>query len=128
MINPNSTVSTSNITARILTAINQFFALENWNFGDTFYFTELATYIMSEVSPDITNFVIVPKQAGQYFGSLFEIKCPSDQIFVSCTSATDIVVVSGLTSGNLKTVTGQALTDVTLTQTITSATNGATNG
>ena len=128
MINPNSTVSSSNITARILTAINQFFALENWDFGDTFYFTELSTYIMSQVSPDITNFVIVPKQAGQYFGSLFEIKCPSDQIFVSCASATDIVVVSGLTSGNLKTVTGQALTDVTLTQTITSATNGATNG
>jgi len=128
MINPNSTVSTSNITARILTAINQFFALENWNFGDTFYFTELSTYVMSQLSPDISNFVIVPKQLGQYFGSLFEIKCPSDQIFVSCASATDIVVVSGLTSGNLKTVTGQALTDVTLTQTITSATNGATNG
>jgi hypothetical protein len=127
-INPNSTVSTSNITARILTAINQFFALENWNFGDTFYFTELSTYVMSQLSPDISNFVIVPKQLGQYFGSLFEIKCPSDQIFVSCASATDIVVVSGLTSGNLKTVTGQALTDVTLTQTITSATNGATNG
>ena len=128
MINPNSTVSPSSITARILTAINQFFTLENWDFGDTFYFTELSTYIMSQVSPDITNFVIVPKHAGQYFGSLFEIKCPSDQIFVSCATATDIIVVSGLTSGNLKTVTGQALTDVTLTQTITSATNGAMNG
>jgi hypothetical protein len=126
--NPNSTVSDSNITARILTAINQFFALENWDFGDTFYFTELSTYVMTTLSPDITNFVIVPKQAGKYFGSLFEIKCPGDQIFVSCATTSDIVVVSGLTSNNLKTITGQGLTTLLDSQTITSATNGATNG
>ena len=126
--NINSTVSDSNITARILTAINQFFALENWNFGDTFYFTELATYVMATLAPDITNFVIIPKQAGKYFGSLFEISCPGDQIFVSCATASDIVVVSGLTSTNLKTITGQGLTTLADSQTITSATNGATNG
>ena len=126
--NPNSTISDSNITARILTAINQFFALENWDFGDTFYFTELATYVMTTLSPDITNFVIVPRQAGKYFGSLFEIKCPGDQIFVSCATASDITVVSGLTSNNLKTVTGQGLTTLLESQTIISATNGATNG
>ena len=126
--NPNSTVSDSNITARVLTAINQFFALENWDFGDTFYFTELATYVMSTLSPDVTNFVIVPRQAGKYFGSLFEIKCPSDQIFVSSATANDISVVSGLTSNNLKTITGQGLTSFLDSQVITSATNGATNG
>jgi hypothetical protein len=126
--NASSTVSDSNITARILTAINQFFALENWNFGDTFYFTELATYVMSTLSPDITNFVIVPRQAGKYFGSLFEIKCPGDQIFVSCATASDITVVTGLTSNNLKTITGQGLTTLLDSQTITSATNGASNG
>jgi len=128
VVNPNSTASDSNIIARILTSINQFFALENWNFGDTFYFTELSTYVLTQLAPDITNFVIVPKQAGQYFGGLFEIQCPSNQIFISCAQASDIVVVPGLTSTNLKTVTGSALTQVINTQTITSATNGASNG
>ena len=126
--NSTSTVSDSNITARVLTAINQFFALENWNFGDTFYFTELSTYVMTTLSPDITNFVIVPRQAGKYFGSLFEIKCPGDQIFVSCATASDISVVSGLTSNNLKTITGQGLASLLDSQLITSATYGATNG
>jgi len=127
-MNPSSTVSVSNVTARILTAINQFFALDNWNFGDTFYFSELSTYIINQLAPDITNFVIVPKQSGQYFGSLFEIKCPNDQIFLSCALATDIVIVSGLTSTNLKTVTGSALTNVVNSQNLTSASNGVSNG
>ena len=127
IMNPNSAVSSADVTARILAAINKFFGLANWDFGDTFYFTELSTYVMNQVAPDITNFVIVPKQAGQYFGSLFEIKCPSNQIFLSSATASDIVVVAGLTSANLKTVTGNGLTSVAVTQQITSANYGASN-
>jgi hypothetical protein len=125
MINPSSTVSNANIQARILTAINQFFALENWNFGDTFYFTELSTYVMQQLSPDIISLVIVPNQTGQYFGSLFEIKCPSNGIFLSCATTTDIVVVAGLTNTNLKTVTGTGLASLVTSQQITSANYGA---
>jgi len=123
--NPNSTVSNANVQARILTAINKFFALENWNFGDTFYFTELSTYVMKQLSPDIISFVIVPNQTGQYFGSLFEIKCPSNGIFLSCASTTDIVIVAGLTNTNLKTVTGTGLASLVTNQQITSANYGA---
>jgi hypothetical protein len=126
--NPSSTASDNDIIARIITAFNRFFALENWNFGDTFYFTELSTYVMTQLAPDITNFVIVPKQGSQYFGSLFEIQCPSDRIFVSCATASDINIVAGLTSDNIKTVTGQALNSLVTSQNITSATFGVTNG
>lgn len=121
----SSTASHAAITAKILASINQFFALENWNFGDTFYFTELSTYVLTQLTPDITSFVIVPKQANQYFGSLFEISCPSDSIFISCAQATDISIVSGLTSTNLKTVTGASITTVATSQNITSANTGA---
>ena len=127
IINPTIAVSTADVTARILTAINQFFALQNWDFGDTFYFTELSTYVMNQLAPDITNFVIVPTQSGQYFGSLFEVQCSSNQIFLSCATAKNIVIVSGLTSANLKTVTGEALTTVVSSQNITSANFGASN-
>ena len=126
--NPASTASDNDIIARTISAFNQFFALENWNFGDTFYFSELSTYVMTQLTPDITNFVIVPKQDSQYFGSLFEIQCPSDKIFISCATAQDIAIVSGLTSDNIKTVTGQALNSVVTSQNITSATFGVTNG
>lgn len=125
IINPNSAVSSANVTARILTAINTFFALENWDFGDTFYFTELSTYVMQQLAPDITSFVIVPAQTGQYFGSLFEIQCPGNSIFLSCATTDNIQVVSGLTSTNLKTVTGPGLATASSTQQVTSANYGA---
>ena len=126
--NISSTASDNDIKARILTAINTFFALDNWNFGDTFYFTELSTYVMNQLAPDITNFVIIPKQGDLYFGALFEIKCPSNQIFLSCATSDTIVVVSGFTSANLKTVTGNALTSLVTSQNVTSANFGVTNG
>jgi hypothetical protein len=125
--NPNSTASSNDIVARVIASINEFFALENWNFGDTFYFAELATYIITQLSPDISNFVIVPVQETLYFGSLFEIQCPSNQILISCATAENITVVKGLTSDNLKTVTGQGLKTLTSTQNITSSTFGANN-
>ena len=126
--NPSSTASDNDIVARIIAAFNRFFALENWNFGDTFYFTELSTYVMNQLTPDITNFVIVPKQGNLYFGALFEIQCPSNQILISCATGADINVVAGLTSDNSRTVTGSGLTSVVSSQNITSATFGVTNG
>jgi hypothetical protein len=126
--NPTVAISNSEIQSGVLTAINQFFALENWNFGDTFYFSELATYVIKQMAPNVSNFVIVPSQADQYFGSLFEIQSAGNQLFISCAKASDIHVVSGLTSANLKTVTGSALYNpAILTQTITSAPNGVIN-
>jgi hypothetical protein len=125
MINPSSTASSANVISRIVIAINQFFALTNWDFGDTFYFTELSTYVMQKLAPDIIAFVIVPTQTGQYFGSLFEIQCPSNSIFLSCATANNIRVVSGLTPTNLKTVTGAALATAASNQQITSANYGA---
>jgi VCBS repeat-containing protein len=71
--NPSSTASVNEIKAGVLAAMNKFFALQNWNFGDTFYFAELATYVITQMTPDISNFVIVPLQQDLYFGSLFEI-------------------------------------------------------
>jgi len=119
----NSVVSENDIKSRVITAVNQFFTLDNWNFGDIFYFTELSTYVMTQLTPDITNFIIVPRQDGSYFGSLFEIKCPSDQIFISSATVDDIEIITGITSGNIKSVTGQALSSVS-SQNTTSSTYG----
>jgi hypothetical protein len=126
--NSSSVVSDNDIKARVITAINTFFALDNWNFGDTFYFTELSTYVMNQLVPDITNFVIVPKQTGLYFGSLFEIQCPSNQIFINGATVDDIEIISSITGGNIKSVTGNGLTTITSNQNVTSANYGALNG
>jgi len=99
----NSTRSNSDndLKTRILTAINEFFSIDNWDFGQTFYFSELSTYVMNILTPDITNFIIVPKQ--EYaFGSLYEIKCKSNEIFVSGATTFNIEIIDSMTTSQLK--------------------------
>ena len=63
--NPNTNISNAIIKTRTISAINEFFALDNFDFGDTFYFTELAAYIHNKLAPDLLTVVIVPNQSGQ---------------------------------------------------------------
>ena len=100
--NPEVVISDNDIKAKVLSAMNEFFALENWDFGDNFYFTELSTYVMNRLAPNITNFLIVPKQANLTFGSLFEIKAEKDQIFINGTTVDDIEIISAVTASRIK--------------------------
>ena len=109
--------------------IEEFFALENWDFGDTFYFTELSTYVMTQLSPDISSFVIVPRLGGLGFGSLFEIKSASDQLFVSGATVDDVEIISGITSTAIKSVAGTTTqSTIASQQNITSSNYGVNNG
>ena len=97
--NPASTTSDNDIVSRILSAINRFFVLENWDFGQSFHFSELSAYVMNLLTPDITNFVIVPTVNN--FGSLYEISCQSNEIFISGATAADISVITAMTASQL---------------------------
>lgn len=99
----SSTESTTSLQTRILSAINDFFAIENWDFGQTFNFGELTTYVMNIMTPDITNFVIVPKSTNSSFGSLFQITCQGNEIFVNGATVNDIQIISSLTATELNT-------------------------
>jgi len=90
------------LKTKILAAIENFFSLENWEFGQTFYFSELSTYIMNSLTPDITNFIIVPK-AEIPFGSLYEIACQSNEIFINGASINDIEIIDAITANQIKT-------------------------
>ena len=123
--NEGQVISDNEIKTNVLIAISEFFALENRDFGDTFYFSELATYVMNNLAPTITNFVIVPRSGNLSFGSFYEIKAEADQLFISGATVDDIEIISGITSSNIKT-SGDAMTSSTAIaqQTITSAPSG----
>lgn len=99
--NSSRAVSTTDIQTRIYTAIQDFFDINNWEFGQSFNFGELATYVMNVMTPDIINFVIVPKMDNS-FGSLYQISCESNEIFVNGATVNDIEVITSLTSAELK--------------------------
>lgn len=127
--NPGQVISDNDVKSRVVTAITQFFTLDNWDFGDTFYFTELSTYIMTQLTPYIASVVIVPRKSGLTFGSLFEIKSASDELFISGATVDDIEIVSGLTPSALKAIEGTATgTSVLSQQNVSSSTYGVSNG
>lgn len=114
-------VSDADIKAGVIGAINEFFDIENWDFGDTFYFSELSTYIMTKLTPNIVNIVLVPKQQGLAFGSLYEIRSNADEILVSSATVDDVEIITEITASRLK-ASGTVLTSVTnSTGNITSA-------
>jgi hypothetical protein len=117
--NPKTNVSDAVIKTRVIAAINEFFALDNWDFGDAFYFTELAAYIHNQLAPDLLTAVIVPNQSGQGFGSLFQIDSAADEIFISGATVDDVSIITALganqlaASGTVVTSTSTATTNTT---------------
>lgn len=99
VISGSTTISTSDIVNRILNGINSFFSLNNWDFGQSFHFSELSTYIMNLLTPHITNFVIIPTSSG--FGNLYEVACQSNEIFISGATASNIQVITAATAAQL---------------------------
>jgi len=100
--NPNRIIGDNNLKTNILSAIQQFFSLDNWDFGQSFYFSELSTYVMNLMTPDITNFVIVPKFSSNRFGSLYEVTCLTYEIFISGAGINDIEIIDAITSTQIK--------------------------
>ena len=126
--NPKTNVSDAVIKTRVIAAINDFFALDNWDFGDTFYFTELAAYIHNELAPDLLTAVIVPNQSGQSFGSLFQINSAADEIFISGATVDDVSMITALGANQLV-ASGTVVTSTSSTTTNTttgSAVSGST--
>ena len=94
---PFTTASDSQIRSATLTALNSYFSLDKWNFGDTFYFSELTAYLHVELGDLINSVVVVPQDPNQKFGDLYEVRCAPYEIFVNGATANDIVIVASLT-------------------------------
>jgi len=101
--NAGSTASDSEIATSVLGEINNYFSIENWNFGDTFYFSELSAYLHSVLGDYVSSVVLVPKDPNLVFGDLYEIRSAPYEIFVNCAVTTDIVVITSLTPSVLQT-------------------------
>ena len=124
--NAKTNVSDAVIKTRVIAAINEFFALDNWDFGDSFYFTELAAYVHNVLAPDLLTVVIVPNQTGQSFGSLFQLNSAADEIFISGATVDDVSIITALGANQL-TASGSVVTSIS-TATTNTTTGSAVSG
>jgi hypothetical protein len=100
---PGTTASTSEIQSKVVAAMNDYFTIDKWDFGATFYFSELAAYLHSQLGNLISTVVLVPKDPLKSFGDLYEIRSAPNEIFVNAASVADITVIPALTSSELRT-------------------------
>ena len=105
----NSTASTSEIKSAVLAEMNNYFSIDKWNFGDTFYFSELAAYLHAEMGGIISSVVLVPLNPQKSFGDLYEIRSAPNQIFVNAANVNNVEVITALTSTNIRTAPGSGV-------------------
>jgi hypothetical protein len=104
-----STASTSEIKSSVVAAMNDYFSIDKWNFGDTFYFSELSAYLHRQLGSIISSVVLVPLNSQKYFGDLYEIRSEPSEIFVNGATIDNIEVIEALTSTNLRTAPGSGV-------------------
>ena len=104
-----STASTSEIKSSVVAAMNDYFSIDKWNFGDTFFFSELAAYLHRELGSIVSSVVLVPLDTQKFFGDLYEIRSTPSEIFVNAATIDNIEVIEALTSTNLRTAPGSGV-------------------
>jgi hypothetical protein len=105
----NSNASTSEIKNLVVQNMNNFFTLDKWDFGDTFYFSELSAYLHDNMGGIISSVVLVPLNPQKSFGDLYEIRSAPNQIFVNAATVNNVEVIEALTSTNLRTAPGSGV-------------------
>lgn len=99
---PTSGMTDNEIKARVIEAIDVFFDIQNWDFGEAFYYTELAAFVHRYMAKYISSVVIVPINAQAKFGDLFQIKAEPTELFMSIATIDDVEIVTNLTESNLR--------------------------
>ena len=105
----NTTASTSEIKNLVVTNIDEYFSIDKWDFGATFYFSELAAYLHSQIGTYISSVVLVPLNPQKSFGDLYEIRSAPNEIFTNAATVANIEVIDALTATNIRTAPGSGV-------------------
>jgi hypothetical protein len=102
VLSPTATLTGDQVRAAVLSTINQYFVIDNWDFGQSFYATELCAVIHQQLAAQISSVVIVPLFPTNYFGDLFYLQSAPNEVFVSCATIDNIEIVTNIDRLTLK--------------------------
>lgn len=99
---PGTSVTDNEVKSQIISAIDDYFDISNWDFGESFFYTELSAYIHQTLAKIVASVVIVPSKSDSVFGNLFQVKGEPDELFLSTATVGDVEIVRNLTDTNLR--------------------------
>jgi len=98
----NNNLTDNEVKVRIVDVIKKFFTIADWDFGSTFFFTEMAASIHAELGGEINSVVLVPSFTTDQFGDLFQVQAREDEIFIADISTQDIEIIQSFTPENIR--------------------------
>ena len=99
--NPAVSITDNEVKSQVIAAINAYFNISNWDFGETFYFSELAAYLHTTLAPNIASVLIVPANDTLVFGNYFQINSEPWEIITSAATVADVDIISAVTAAAL---------------------------
>lgn len=99
--NASLNVSDNDIKSSVIDAINKYFAIDNWDFGETFYFSELSAYLHATLTPNVSSVIIVPKDPTSMFGTLYQINAEANEILISSATVDNVEIISAITAAQI---------------------------
>jgi hypothetical protein len=99
--NAEVVISDNDVKVAVISAVNTYFDINNWDFGETFYFSELSAYLHAELTTKISSIVIVPNSTQLIFGSLYQINAEPDEIIISSATVDNVEIITAITAVQL---------------------------
>lgn len=100
VIKTDDLLSDNEVKKAVVQLIDNYF--KTMEAGETFYFTQLSTYIELNLRDMIKTCVIVPTDTANKFGTLFQIKCSDNEILLSSATLDDVQIISTITAENIR--------------------------
>lgn len=98
----HSTMTANELKVKIVDIVRNFFDIDYWEFGETFYFSELSASIHANLAGEIDSVVLVPEGSENSFGDLFEVAPQEDELFLPDIRVDNIQIVDHLSHKVLK--------------------------
>ena len=90
--------SDSEVKTALISAINDYFTVDNWDFGETFYFSELAAYLHQRLVSMVGSIVIVPAMTQLGYGVLQQINSEANEILISTATVDNVKIIPAITA------------------------------
>ena len=116
---PGTTMSDNEIKSKIISAFNLYFNVNNWEYGETFYFQNLQVLCTPKIRSNIGSIVISQKYTPGAFGDLFQVKADPIVLFLSTATVNDIEIVDKINPTSIK--NGQIINGLKIINTLPTA-------
>jgi hypothetical protein len=100
VIKQNELLTDNEVKKAVVTCIDKFF--NNMGVGESFYFTQLSTFIETSIPNIVKSVIIVPTDNDKSFGELFQVACNDDEILLSTASISDVQIITAINNKNIR--------------------------